>query len=678
MSPGLRDPVTTALTPQVPQFWERTEEALGASLPYFVPRPQQAALTALLYDGLRTSIPTAVEAQVGSGKSYSALTTAQELHGRTVITTATRALQFQYADKDIPTLQDLGILSQNVAVLFGRQNYLCARRVKAFLDEDPQPVARRILKELEKLPVGHSGLRERLPVGVPDWIWDRVRSDADVCRAQGCDSMDCAYAAARDFARIADIVVVNHHVLLADAAIKSASAVAWGRRSATPDEPEKPAVLGPYRNLIVDEAHAIESAAESFGEREVTVRGIQALLTRVRKFPGGGAVYLEDAADKVAKVIESLPQEVLLDAVDDGPVLLGAANRAKEARAAIRQAVSDGLADPVDGDVLASLCTGLADRLEAIDSALRTGEDEIGPRAVSAYEGRIKSQLVDAGPWLQHHVWDQVRSALISGTLTVPGRAGYVTERAGLPVPVTVLPPVFDLESQRLVYVTPRADNGGGARVGDADIEELLGLLRASNGRALVLFPANQDLRYTYEAIANIAPHTVYGQGVTPAEEPRPTRKRATGRTRTKAKAKKFSEAAMPNAELARRFHEDTHSILLATRSFFEGVDFPGDTCSLVVVARFPNLRPDDPLTAARCRKIQADGGNAWSGYQEPAMQILFRQAVGRAVRRIDDKGVVAVLDPRSGSKQYAKRALLGLKPSDYTDSLYDVEKFLS
>jgi ATP-dependent DNA helicase DinG len=133
----------------------------------------------------------------------------------------------------------------------------------------------------------------------------------------------------------------------------------------------------------------------------------------------------------------------------------------------------------------------------------------------------------------------------------------------------------------------------------------------------------------------------------------------------------------MGNARLAEVFHSDVHSVLLATRSFFEGVDFPGDSCSVVAVMRFPNVRPDDPLTLARRRSVESRGGSGWAEYQEPVMQLVFRQAAGRVIRRVDDRGVVAVLDPRSGSKGYARRALLGLVPSDFTMSLGDVGKFL-
>jgi ATP-dependent DNA helicase DinG len=660
----------------VPRYWMDVEAVLAAEVPGFKHRPQQAELVGLMWDAFQTRTTAAVEAPTGTGKSWAALMVAEATSERVVISTATRALQAQYRDKDVPTLQKLGLLTRSVVVLEGRQNYICWNRLNREANSsDVNPGARRILKSLQKLGAQprdtRPGRRDELGVGVPDWLWERVRSDSDACSAMNCDSVNCPYTASRAAARSAGIVIVNHYILLADAAIKNGSGVSWGRRSPNEDERENPAVLGPYRRLIVDEAHALEAAAESFGERRVSVRGIQALSGRVRKLTGSaGAVnQLAEVAAEVADVAKSLPQGCLIEAADQGPLLLQAAEYAKRARAEVREITAGSYDDQVTGEVLASACSSLADRLEAIDLALRTGKDDIGARAPSAYEGAIVSQLVDAGPWLSKYLWDQVPSVLMSGTLAVPGRAGYVTERVGLGATVVAqLPPVFDLRQQRLIFVTPRADSGGGARVGDADISELVDLLEASSGRALVLFPAMVDLRLVHDRLDGVVPYLVLGQGVTPAEDqPRRVKGRKTP-----------DEVPMPNARLAELFHGDTHSVLLATRSFFEGVDFPGDSASVVVIMRFPNLRPDDPLTLARRRVIEGRGGSSWMEYQEPSMQLLFKQAAGRVIRRIDDQGIVAVLDPRSGSKQYARRALLSLVPSDFSDSMDDVRKFLS
>jgi len=660
--PGARYP-----DPVVPRFWRDTEVALADAYPWFKPRAQQATLTAHMWDVLQRRSHGAVEAKTGTGKSISCLMVAEALPGRVVISTATRALQSQYRDVDIPMLQSAGLLTKDVVILDGRGRWLCVARAKKELAGELQAegkrILKRLLKALDKDP-SQRLVRDLLPVGVPDWLWTRISSDPDACQALGCAPGSCAYLTERDRARSAGIVIVNHSLLLADASLKAGSAVAWGRRSPSEDEPLRLAVLGPYRHLIVDEAHALEAAAESHGERRASVRGIQSLVTRVKKlsWPTQVVNFLEEAAAQLQNAIRKLPQNSLLEAVDNGPVLLDAAGYAKRAAQAARDADSD----PERTAVIGAACNSLAERLADIDSALRFGEDELGPRAPSAYEGGVVSQLIDAGPWLRKHLWDQVPAVLMSGTLTVPGRSGFVMERVGLAgVSVLELPAVFDYNAQRLVFVTPRADSGGGARVNADDVAELEELLRESAGRALILFPAVQDLRYVHDALDGTLDHRVLGQGVTPAED-QPRGRRGGG------------IVPMPNARLAELFREDTSSVLLATRSFFEGQDFPGEACSLVVIARFPNLRPDDPLTLARRRLIESNGGNAWVAYQEPSMQLLFRQAAGRAIRRVDDRGVVAVLDPRSGSKQYAKRALLSLLPSGYTDSLDDVGKFLN
>jgi len=654
------------MTPPTPRFWEDAETLLADHIPGYRPRAQQTELATLMRTAAGKRQHTAIEARTGTGKSWAALIVADNLTGRTIISTATRALQHQYST-DIPKLRAIGLLKQDTVVLDGRRNTICPQRLHTEIGITTgkgKLTLKKILKELDG-DENHNGSRDTFRAGAPDWLWARICSDTDACRAAGCTPSNCPYATLRARARNAGTVIVNHHILLADAMIKGGSAIAWGRRSPTPDEKEKPAILGPYRHLIIDEAHALEAAAESFGERRVSVRGVQALASRIGKLPHSGAATtaLAAAAAEIATTAASLPQGCLLEPVDAGPILTAAAAHAKDAARAARDAGDD----ETTAEILAAACNNLAARLTAIDSALRFGEDELGARAPSAEKGSIASQLVDAGPWLRDQLWDQVPTTLMSGTLTVPGKPGYVPSRIGLTTTeVTKLGSVFDLAAQRLIYITPRADTGGGARVGDADIAELLDLLDASGGRALVLFSANQDLRYTYDRIHDRAGHPVLGQGITPSED-QPRARRRTNDT-----------ATMPNSRLAELFHTDTRSILLATRSFFEGVDFPGDSCSLVVIMRYPNLRPDDPLTLARRKLIEKRGGNAWTEYQEPSMLMVFQQAAGRAIRRTDDKGVVAVLDPRSGTKQYARKALLSLVPSDFTDSLDDVKKFLT
>lgn len=643
-----------------PTWWTTFTTTMTQTTPWFTPRPQQNTLVTHLHHAITTRTPTAIEAPTGIGKSYAALITAQHAPDRVIISTATRALQHQYT-RDIEHLTTNGTLTCTTSTLDGRGRWLCEQRLNTTLTNPLQETAKKQLRKLKKTLKTYTGrmTRDHLPTQLPDWLWDHINADTDWCTANNCTPTTCAYLTEREKARTAQIVIVNHAVLLADAAIKNTSAVAWGRRSPGPDDTLNLAILGPYRYLIIDEAHALEAAAEAFGERRVSVRGVQTLATRAGKLPysGTATLALTDTATDIALTTDTLPQGCLIDPTDNGPVLLDAAESARTAARSLTD-------NTPDTDTIASACRALATRLKAIDTALRTGSDDLGLRAVSCEKGTIISQLVNTGTWLKPHLWDQVTAILISGTLTVPGRPLYVTDRIGLPIPVTTIPSVFDYVQQRLVYITPRADTGGGARSDDTDVDELVELLTASNGRALVLFSANQDLRFVYDRISGRVPYTVLGQGVTPAPGVRNTGP--------------SNRTVMPNNQLAERFHNDRHSVLLATRSFFEGVDFPGDTCSVVVIVRFPNLRPDDALVLARRRDIEARGGNPWTMYQEPAMQLVFRQAAGRVIRRVDDHGVVAVLDPRAGSKRYAERALRALAPSGYTMSIGDVHRFLS
>jgi ATP-dependent DNA helicase DinG len=658
----------TTTYPTPPEWWTDAESLVAASDPSFAHRPPQAEAARLIAEAFRSRTHTAIDAPVGLGKSMAALTAAENATGRTVISTATKALQNQMRDTDIPFLQAVGVLTREVVVLEGRNNFACLNRAVHELDR-ANPAAKKtikaVIKHLRKAP--EAARRDQIPVAIPDWLWSRLSSDSDVCGVLMCkNTSTCAYEKIRNHARSADIVIVNHHVLLADASIKGGDAASWGLRPVEEGDRVRMGVLGAFKNLIVDEAHALESACESFGEQRVTIRGIQALATRVSKHEHSGEATRRLAAclDEMQIGMLGLPQGCLIMAThDEKAIFEQAAEEAKAAAESLR-AHSSSFESNVAAEILVAACRSLSKKLTAIDTAIRTGSDEFGPRAPSADATGICSQLVDASGWLNRNLFAMVTTVAMSGTLAVPGNRDWVTHRIGLDAKVEMLPTVFNLTDQRLVYVTPRVEAKGAesmARSTDADVAEIKDLVSASGGRALVLFPAMTDLRFVHDRLR--IDHTLLAQGITidPSVE-------------------SFTGDPVPasNAALAQWFKEDTSSVLLATRSFMEGVDFPGETASIVVIVRFPNLRPDDPLTLARRQHIERRGGNAWRDYQEPAMQLVFRQAAGRAIRRVTDKGVVAVLDPRCKTKGYAKTALRSLAPSDYTHSMDDVRTFLA
>jgi len=662
-------------TPTIPTWWEITEKQMSAADPSFKHRPQQAQAASILDAAIRSRTHVALDLPTGSGKSVLALAAAEQAAGRTVISTATRALQSQLRDKDIPALQAAGVLTRSIVVLEGRSRYACYNRAIRELDK-AQPASKKIirsvLKHLRSRP--EEARQDQIPVGIPEWVWSRICSDSDACGVQDCrKTSTCAYTVARDLARVADIVIVSHALLLADASIKD-GALDWGKRSPFEGETVNPAVLGPYQHLVIDEAHALEGAAESHGEVRVSIRGIQALATKVSKLEMSGAAtrHLADCLDEFRTSMLGLPTNSLLAPTGSERPILGQAIEAADAAGkSIRGRAGASFDETGDGQILINQCYGLRDRLKGLDEALRTGSDKFGPRAVSAESapGRdfgdatgMRSQLVDASKWLNEHVFDNVPTIAMSGTLAVPGRREWVINRVGLDAKMHALPTSFDLRSQRLVYVTPRVEakgTGSAARSTDADVHEIQELIQATDGRALVLFPAVADLKYVHSKLK--IDHTLLGQGIT-----------------TDGKTAKGDPIYLSNAQLSQRFTEDTSSVLLGTRSYFEGVDFSGETASIVIIVRFPNLRPSDPLTLARRNLIEGRGGSAWTEYAEPAMQLLFRQAAGRAIRRVDDKGIVAVLDPRCASKAYAKTALKSLYPSDFTHSLDDVRGFLA
>ena len=223
---------TTTTSIEAPAWWVETERLMSVFDPSFSHRPAQARAAVHIDVAIRSRTHAALDLPTGSGKSLLALAAAEHATGRTVISTATKALQNQIRDKDEPALRAAGIITKDVVILEGRGNFACLNRAVHELDK-VQAAAKKIIRMVTKHLRANPELarRDQIPVAIPDWIWSRICSDSDACEVLECRSTGgCAYSRVRDRARLADIVVVNHSLLLADATIKAGSAVNWGKR----------------------------------------------------------------------------------------------------------------------------------------------------------------------------------------------------------------------------------------------------------------------------------------------------------------------------------------------------------------------------------------------------------------------------------------------------------------
>jgi ATP-dependent DNA helicase DinG len=606
---------------------------LAASLPGFEPRAGQAALAQEVADALERGEHLLAEAGTGIGKSLAYLIPALDSGQRVVFATATKALQEQLLTKDVPAAAAALGRAVDVAVLKGRQNYLCRKS----LHQLALPLFRSAedAAEYERLQdwiaTTETGDRAELDFEPRASLWAEIAVGPDRCAGRRCPLFaSCFSERARARAQDAELVVANHALYFADLALRAKTGDGAG-------------VLPEHDAVVFDEAHRLEeSAAAWFGGR-VSLGGLRRLLRDVER------ACREAAAVVPARALDAVDRrgEELLAGLDPGRGRRRLTVADAEAAAAPAAALSAALVQLADGlhgggedlDQLARRTLAVVDDLGACLAI----EDE---DTVSWTEqGALAWAPVDVSDTLREVLWErEVVSILVSATL----EPHFLRRRLGLDEAREVsLPSPYDYRDQALVYVPrsfpePRSD-GYDARLA----EEVVSLCRLSEGRALVLTTSYRQLDELAERAAPRIPYPVLVQGDAPRER------------------------------LLERFRDDVDSVLFATQTFWQGVDVQGESLSLLVIEKLPFAAPGDPLVEARCERIARAGGDWFTEYALPAAVLQLRQGFGRLIRGHADQGVVAILDPRLRTRAYGARFLEALPPAPLVGDLDAVAEFL-
>ena len=645
-------------------------DAAFAALPGLTERAVQRRMAAAVAEALEAQVPLLVHAPTGVGKSLGYLVPVVAAERRAIVATATKALQSQLIERDLPRLADA--FGTTSALAMGRGNYACWARMEALVAATrlAATAAEEAALEVAAWAVeSPTGSRLDAPPGVRDDVWDLVSTSGEDCPGQkGCAfHQRCFAERAREEAREVDVVVTNHHLLLLELELRAMS--------------DAPGVMLPEVDVIVvDEAHRLaDHAADLYG---VTV-------TAARMGRAGAAA---DAAAKAAGMrtdwsrrLRGRFQELAAD-LYPGPVLPGGRAQAT-LTAALTPLGNDlqtmlatlkDLGDP--GDEATALLAArrrlraLARDLErlaappartggqAAEPAPPGGDGSPRPRpaapagdlAVWVEEGRggtrvIRSALVEPGPVLEGVLWDRVPAAVAcSATLAVAGSLEVAARTLGVAEPATVVAASpFDFRANALLYVPRAVPQPSSDGFQAAAERELVSLVEASRGRALVLCTSWRAVESFAAALAQL-PYELLVQG-----------------------------DDVP-ARLAARFRDEVASVLVATRTFFEGFDVPGESLSLLVLDRLPFPRPDDPLLAERGRRVEAKGASRFSEVWLPAAAVSLQQALGRLVRSETDQGVMAVLDRRLADAGYRAALLASLPPARLTRSIDDVRSFFA
>ncbi|MEX2182772.1 MAG: helicase C-terminal domain-containing protein [Gemmatimonadaceae bacterium] len=673
---------------------------VAAHLGRYEDRPSQREMARLIAQLFTRGGIGLIEAGTGVGKSLGylvpALRWAAESGERTVVSTNTITLQEQLTTKDLPFLaRALDDQPVRFALLKGWRNYVCLQRLEqaraqgAVLFEDDASADLAALEAWAERTT--DGSLADLPTAPRPEVWDEVAAEGDLCTRLRCPHFDaCFVFKARRHAAQADVIVVNHHLLMADIAVRRSSG-RW----------DESAVLPAYKRLVIDEGHHLEDAAAAHLGQSVTRRGLERLFARLERREKGllpalqqklvagrdaqsAASFdlvtarlipsLQAARQKGAAVCDLLtawmraqPEPVvrLAEAFDDDPIWAAGLDAALDDLLAEIEILGDGLRmvrDRLESDErrteeLAPLLNeirGVTRRLQASGDALRASlrSDREAPLRVRWLELFGKGQNVgatavplDLAPVLREDLFRRVETAVVtSATLAVGDGFDFITRRLGLddaelePVTASLASP-FDYPRQAMLLIpsdfpAPNVDGPGHLR---RTMDAASDLIEFAGGGIFILFTSHRDVR---EAARTLRERGLEGRHPL------------------------LVHGEAPRDDLLRRFRDHGDAVLVGTASFWEGVDVPGRALRGMVIGRIPFRVPTEPMTAAHCEAIEAAGGDAFAEYMIPHAALRLKQGFGRLIRTATDRGAVVICDPRVVTKGYGRHLTEGLPPA--------------
>ena len=667
----------------------------------FEDRPTQRAMARAVVGLYNDGGVGLLEAGTGVGKSLGylipALRWAAANAERTVVSTNTINLQEQLVRKDLPFLRDALGAEQNVrfALLKGWRNYLCKLRLAQATLLGPTLVEDDASADLEAIRIWaettEDGSLSSLPTPPRAEVWDEVAAESDLCTRNACPHFqDCFLFRARREAAQADVVVVNHHLLMSDVAVRRAAGN-W----------EDAAVIPPYTRLVIDEGHHLEDAASAHLGVTTSRRALQRLFNRLDRRGRGlvntlvdrlsashdllATASLDVVTQRIVPAVRSAREkgdlvfDLLLAVLQAGgapilrmtddftqhPVWKGGLHIALTDLLRELRVLGDSLTLVVDrlqgGDrrddalvMLVNELRAVARRLDAATDGLMlalrppaSAEPMVRWLEVKGREGNVAVTAVplDLAPILRDDLFTRVKTAIVtSATLGTEGDFEFVAHRFGLdgraitPVTAAFASP-FDYQSQALLVVPTDipAPNEDAAAHFSAVIKVVSGVARASGGGMFVLFTSHRDVRAAADALRRSdigAQFTLLVHG----EDGRDA--------------------------LLDRFRSCGNAILLGTSSYWEGVDVPGSALRALVIARLPFRVPSEPVTAAQCEAITARGGDAFAEYMLPHASLRLKQGFGRLIRTGTDRGAIVIADPRVITKRYGRELLRDLPPA--------------
>jgi ATP-dependent DNA helicase DinG len=644
---------------------------LARTLGGFEPRAGQCELAEAVATTLETGGTLVAEAGTGIGKTLAYLVPAVLSGKRVLISTGTRNLQDQIFYKDVPAVGRALDTEVNAAYMKGRTNYLCRHRFDRLQEAAAGlPVSDRrwlahIAAWLDATDTGDRSEIEDLPDHLP--LWADVTATSEQCLGRDCPRYaDCFITRMRDRAAEAQIVIVNHHLLCADASVRQGE---FGE------------VIPECELAIIDEAHQLEDVVTQYFGIAVTTHRLDEFCrdtatatgaleareaTEAREAfgasgaPGSDPRFVASVSEAVSDVQRAGRR--LFDALrlasgpsDRTTMSAEIAARLREPGLDLTAAIDSLIGRLTARPELPADLTSARERAQALREDLVRLLSPDDDRYVHFIEIRGRGAALRASPI---EVADIIRDSVLAGrratvltsaTLAVDGSFDYAARRLGAESARTLsVPSGFDFRTQAILFLPDEMPDPRTPEFNRAAAWIVSDLLDRTRGRAFVLFTSHAAMREVFAMVERRVSWPLFVQG------------------------------SAPRTALLRDFRATPNAVLFATSSFWQGVDVAGEALSAVIIDRLPFASPGDPLVAARINALRAKGRDPFQEYQVPFATLTLLQGLGRLIRTRADRGLLAILDPRLTTKGYGRRFLGSLPPAPITSDVAAVERFLS
>ena len=623
------------------------EGPFAREVPGFAPREAQQRMATAVASAIDDADVLIAEAGTGTGKTFAYLVPALLSGRKVIVSTGTKALQDQLFFRDLPKVHAVLGSRAKTSLLKGRANYLCLYRLDQSVREGNPD--RHLAGQLSAIRAWSARTRrgdrmEMIDIPEDSPVWPRVTSTPENCLGTECAFFDdCHVVKARREAMEADVVVVNHHLLMADLALKQEG---FGE------------ILPMADAFILDEAHQIPELAGQFFSQSVSARQItdlaQDALAEAQGVTGATSQLLEpvevvhDLVKRLRLAMDPLPARGAFSALDRDGSSHALMTELRDVMAALSDLLgslaerSRGLANAFERAQMLSL---RLDRIAEEHAATDVRWYETWPRGFALHA----TPLDLASPLRAMRMATNAAWIHTSATLSIAGDFGHFARQLGLEDPRTLhVESPFDYPRQALAYLPRDLPDPAARDFTDRVVDAIRPVLDASDGRAFLLFTSHRALRRAAELLEGRVPWPLFVQGTAPRHR------------------------------LLEEFRASGRGVLLGAASFWEGVDVAGEALSVVVIDKLPFAMPDDPVLQARLEALEESGINPFMGWQVPTAVIALKQGAGRLIRDVNDRGVLVLCDPRLSTKGYGRLFLASLPPMPRTRELSDVTAFFA